>query len=313
MSVPLLARPGAMLTGANLIEDPAAPFGSSKARESLAQLVRAGAIMVALVPFFWQAHPSDPDLVGGSALPQDRLRRGISDALRAGLQVMVKPHVWVPDRWAGVVSFTDEADWAQWFRAYEKALLECAETAGQAGAHAFSVGTELERTTKRPEWNGVIDRVRKAFPGRLTYVAHNAAEAERIGFWDLLDVVSISTYPVLGAANDPKSWRMAMDRELRALRRVAVRHDKSAWLGEIGLRSARGATLKPWESAEERDAPADPTLQYDVLKMWLEAAQHHGIEAAFVWRWLTDPEGGGPEDTDFTIQNKPAQSLLAFR
>ncbi|MEC8838448.1 MAG: glycosidase-like protein, partial [Pseudomonadota bacterium] len=87
-----------MLTGANLIEDPAAPFGSSKARESFRLLAEAGANMVALIPFFWQAHAADPNLVRGSALPRDRLRRGVRDAVDAGLQVLVKPHVWVPER-----------------------------------------------------------------------------------------------------------------------------------------------------------------------------------------------------------------------
>ena len=66
LSPPLFARPGAMLTGANLIEDPAAPFGSGKARESFRLLAEAGANMVALIPFFWQAHGSDPNLVRGS-------------------------------------------------------------------------------------------------------------------------------------------------------------------------------------------------------------------------------------------------------
>ena len=313
LSPPLLARPGAMLTGANLIEDPAAPFGSSKARESFRLLAEAGANMVALIPFFWQAHAADPNLVRGSALPRDRLRRGVRDAVDAGLQVLVKPHVWVPERWAGSVVFTDESAWKQWFAAYEAALLECAETAQETGAVAFSIGTELEQTSARPEWIPLIEKARRIFAGQLTYVAHNAAEAERFGFWDRLDIVSISTYPPLGAATDRHGWRVAMERELGALRRLADRHGKPAWLGEIGLRSARGATRKPWESAEERAAPADPGLQRDVLQMWFDIARAHVIEAAFVWRWLSDPAGGGMHDTDFTIQNKPAQDLLGTR
>ena len=241
LSPPLLARPGAMLTGANLIEDPAAPFGSGKARESFRLLAEAGANMVALIPFFWQAHAADPNLVRGSALPRDRLRRGVRDAVDAGLQVLVKPHVWVPERWAGSVVFTDESAWKQWFAAYEAALLECAETAQETGAVAFSIGTELEQTSARPEWIPLIEKVRRVFAGQLTYVAHNAAEAERVGFWDRLDIVSISTYPPLGTATDRHGWRAAMERELGALRRLADRHGKPAWLGEIGLRSARGS------------------------------------------------------------------------
>ena len=54
-------------------------------------------------------------------------------------------------------------------------------------------------------------------------------------------------------------------------------------------------------------------LQRDVLQMWFDIARAHAIDAAFVWRWLSDPAGGGIQDTDFTIQNKPAQDLLGTR
>jgi hypothetical protein len=30
-----------------------------------------------------------------------------------------------------------------------------------------------------------------------------------------------------------------------------------------------------------------------------------------VWRWFTDPEAGGSNDTDFTVQGKPAEAVLS--
>ena len=90
--------------GVNLIEDPLAPFGSAQSRACLKQIKRAGAQTVAIVPFFWQANGSDPNLVSGSALPLERLKTAISDLRELDLCVMVKPHVWVPDRWAGSVT-----------------------------------------------------------------------------------------------------------------------------------------------------------------------------------------------------------------
>lgn len=313
LASPLAAKARVMQIGVNMIEDPAAPFGGSLARESFANLAAAGATTVALVPFFWQPAADDPALVRGSALPRERLALGIGEAARAGLEVVVKPHVWVPERWAGSVAFSREKDWQAWFHAYESALIDCAETAAEAGADVLSVGTELLQTSARPEWARLIARAREVFPGRLTYVAHNSAEAQQVGFWDLLDIVAMSSYPPLGAPTDMASWRRAMDGELRALKALADRHAKPAWLGEIGIRSAADATYKPWESAEERDAPPDPVLQEQVLRLWLDAARENGIDAALVWRWLSDPQGGGPGDTDFTIQNKPAQSLLGLR
>jgi hypothetical protein len=313
LATPLAAKARVMQIGVNLIEDPAAPFGSAQARESFANLAAAGATTVALVPFFWQPGASDPALVRGSALPRERLFSGIEEAARVGLDVLVKPHVWVPERWAGSVTFSSESDWQSWFDAYESALVDCAETAAEAGADVLSVGTELLQTSARPEWARLIARAREVFPGRLTYVAHNSAEAQQVGFWNLLDIVTMSSYPPLGAPTDRASWRRAIGDEVRALRTLADRHAKPAWLGEIGIRSAVDATYKPWESAEERDAPPDPALQEQVLRLWLSAARQGGIDTALVWRWLSDPQGGGPKDTDFTIQNKPAQSLLGLR
>ncbi|MXO67255.1 glycosidase-like protein [Altererythrobacter marinus] len=302
-----------MKTGVNMIETASAHFGSGAARASFERLARAGARVVALVPFFWQSHPGDPALVRGSALPAERLRLGMAEAARVGLEIVVKPHVWVPGNWAGSIAFDREEAWRQWFAAYERALLDCADTAREGGAQVLSVGTELAQTSARAEWHDMIARVREAFPGRLTYVAHNAQEAQRIGFWDRLDIVALSAYPALGRPTQRQAWRRAMTAQVGALRSLAERHGKAAWLGEIGLRSAEGATARPWESAEERAAAPDPALQRDVLRLWLDVARGGGIETALVWRWLSDPAGGGPADTDFTIQNKPAQGLLAGR
>ncbi|QQN74230.1 hypothetical protein [Croceicoccus sp. YJ47] len=299
-----------MRVGVNLVEDAAAPFGSAAALGSFRQLAEAGASVVALIPFFWQPGENDPQLVPGSALSPDGLRRGIAQARECGLDVVVKPHVWVPERWAGAISFAREEDWTAWFAAYEDALRLHAAAAAQAGASTLCIGTELRHTTRRPEWRGIIERLRDVFPGRLTYVAHNAAGAEAVAFWDRLDLIAMTSYPVLGPGSDRAAWRGAMRAELSVLRALGERHAKPAWLGEIGLRSVGGATLRPWESAEERAGTPNLAVQRDVLSIWLDEARAFGIDTALIWRWLSDPDGGGQADTDFTIQNKPAARLL---
>ncbi len=305
-----VGRDGAMRIGVNLVEDAAAPFGNAAALRSFRDLARAGASVVALIPFFWQPGENDPRLVPGSALSPDGLRRGMAQARECGLDIVVKPHVWVPERWAGAIFFTAEEDWTAWFAAYENALLPHAKAAAEGGATTFCIGTELRHTTGRPEWGGIIERLRDAFPGRLTYVAHNAAGAAAVAFWDRLDMIAMTSYPVLGPGSDPAAWRKAMRVELSVLRGLGVRHAKPAWLGEIGLRSVGGATLRPWESAEERAGTPNLAVQRDVLSAWLDEARALGIDTALIWRWLSDPDGGGSGDTDFTIQNKPASRLL---
>jgi hypothetical protein len=90
----------------------------------------------------------------------------------------------------------------------------------------------------------------------------------------------------------------------------AARNKKSIVVGEIGLRSAEGAAAKPWESAEERKAVPDPSLQAQVIADWLEILDRPAISGVLIWRWLTDPDAGGLTDTDFTVQGKPAEHVL---
>jgi len=76
------------------------------------------------------------------------------------------------------------------------------------------------------------------------------------------------------------------------------------------LRSAEGAAAKPWESAEEREAAPNPSLQAQVIADWLAILDRPAIRGVLIWRWLTDPDAGGLTDTDFTVQGKPAEHIL---
>jgi hypothetical protein len=223
---------------------------------------------------------------------------------------VVKPHVWVPQSWAGAVAPQSEADWQSWFAGYEGAILQLARVAAQENAFAFSIGTELRHTVQRPEWPRLIANLRAVFPGRVFYVAHNVEGAERVPFWPALDAVGVSLYPPLGADRDRTARRAAIGAVVERIDALALRTGKPVIVAEVGLRSAQGAAAKPWESAEERAAAPDPGLQAAVLADWLAALDRPGVAGVLVWRWLSDPEAGGPQDTDFTVQGKPAEDVL---
>ncbi|MEA2904098.1 MAG: hypothetical protein QOI12_1485 [Alphaproteobacteria bacterium] len=298
------------LDGLNVITTPGHPYGSESARRSLANARRLGAAAVAIVPFLWQAGAQDPGIGRGRDMPDEELRIAIREARALGFTVLVKPHVWVPESWAGAVEPRSEADWRTWFAGYGAAVEAIATIAAQENADAFSIGTELARTTQRPEWFELIARLRAAFPRTLVYVAHNVEEAEAIPFWTLLDAIGVTLYPPLGAARDRPGRLKTMRAAARRLDQIAARTDRRIVVGEIGLRSAEGATLKPWESAEERAAVADPLIQAEVLGDWLGVLRRPSVRGVLVWRWFTDPAAGGLGDTDFTVQGKPAEGVL---
>ncbi|PEQ10514.1 hypothetical protein B2G71_21970 [Novosphingobium sp. PC22D] len=299
--------------GLNLIETANAPYGSAAAARSLEAIASLGANCVAIIPFLWQAHEHDPRIVYGDAVPPARLRLAIRQAHAAGLRAIVKPHVWVPERWAGSVRMRNAEDWARWFAAYRSIVVQLAELAQDEGADTLIIGTELRQTTGRNEWDEVIGAARERFSGRVSYVAHGTEEAERIGFWHRLDAISMSLYPPLGPDSDRERRRRLIQSTLAAAHSVAQRSARPLCIAEIGVRSARGAAMRPWESAEERIAEPDPALQRAVLGDWLDAIDVAPADGVLVWRWFTDPGAGGMLDTDFTVQNKPAEHMLRAR
>jgi hypothetical protein len=297
--------------GFNIVATPDHPFGSASAERALSNARRLGATTLAIIPFLWQPNPSSPELKSGSDMSDDALRAAIQQARGLGFSIVVKPHVWVPQSWAGAVEPGSEAAWTTWFSRYRGELQRIARIAAEEGADALSIGTELAKTTHRPEWIELIAAVRAVFPRKLFYVAHNAEEAEAITFWPLLDAIGVSLYPPLGDDADHAGRLAAMRGVAERLDALSGRFGKPVLVGEIGLRSAKGAAAKPWESAEEREASPDPQLQADVLSDWLIVLNRPSVHGVLIWRWFTDPAAGGIHDTDFTVQGKAAETVLS--
>jgi hypothetical protein len=302
---------GQRVDGFNVVSTPEHPFGGAAAERALRAARALGATTIAIIPFLWQASPSDSELKSGSDMSDETLRAAIGQAHRLGFSVLVKPHIWVPESWAGAVEPVSEDAWRIWFARYGVELQRIARIAADEGAEALAIGTELAKTTQRPEWNELIATARAAFPRRLFYIAHNAEEAEAVPFWPQLDAIGVSLYPPLGA-DDDRLGRLAVMRGVaERLDALSVRFRKPVLVGEIGLRSADGAAARPWESAEERSAPANPQLQADVLADWLAVLNRPSVRGVLIWRWFTNPAAGGIADTDFTVQGKPAETALS--
>jgi hypothetical protein len=299
------------LDGLNVIMTPGEPFGSDAARRSLADLRRIGAGAIAVVPFLWQSGPASPDIVRGDDMPDAVLRAAIRDAHALHLLVVVKPHVWVPGSWAGAVAMANEADWQRWFTSYQRELVRIARIAAEEKAEALAIGTELTLTTQRGAWRDLIAAVRKDYSGMLFYAAHNTDEAEMVPFWRSLDAVGVTLYPPLGTDDDHAGRQSTMRNVAERLDALAANTGKPIVAAEIGLRSAKGAAERPWESAEERTSTPDPSLQAEVLGDWLQALDRPSVRGVMIWRWFTDPEAGGASDTDFTVQGKAAAQVLA--
>lgn len=301
------------LRGANLLEHPRAPFGSERGDQALERLASTGANAVAFVVFLHQPLAESCALDRPPEPVLERLRKAAGSARRFGLRVIVKPQIVVEGTWHGRVGATDEAGWACWFAAYRAALEPLATLSQESGAEMLVVGTELKRAERRPEWRGLVQAVRARFAGELSYVFHAASDAAGFSATDLLDSLGLTLYPPLGDSGERAALREPIREAARNARMWAESQDRPVWIAEIGIGSRANAQRRPWEWNDQAAEPRrpDPVLQARVIDLWLRELAGSWQRGVLVWNWLSDPDAGGPDDTDFTVQNKAAQSVLA--
>lgn len=305
---PLEARRWPFAIGVNIKRSPRFPWGSQGTRLSLERLRRSGADAVAIVVFLWQPTPDSTRIVLGRGSTDGQVLAAIRQARQQGLAVVLKPQVWVPGSWAGAIDPGSARRTALWTASYRRALVHLARLAAIGHARMLAVGTEVEPPGVGAAWPSIIRAVRRVYHGKLTFVAHGLSGVERFPDWKDLDAVSMSVYPSL--PEDPFARQSAIANWVARARSVTAPLRKPVWIAEIGIRSASGSVEQPWQSPEQRTAPVDLAEQTDTLAQWLLALRQPWIAGVLLWCWYTDPDAGGPHDTDFTIQNKPAQALL---
>lgn len=304
------ASPIIPVRGANLIQSGQAPLDSAASTQSLMELKRLGANTVAIVPFLWQQHPQDPNIGFGTAVTDAQLVGGIRAAHAQGFQVVLKPHVWVPGHWAGEIEMASAEHWELWFDNYRKLMLHYAQLAAGEQVEVLSLGTELKKTSQHPRWQELISAVRRVYPGRLTYSAHGVEELASLPFKDKLDIISLTLYVDLTGYDGAEEQALRIRETLGGIREQVKAFNRPVWISELGFRALSDAHRKPWESPEQRDGPADAIAQARLFAVWLDEIRAARLDGLLIWYWNSDPQAGGPHNTDFTVQNKATAGVL---
>ncbi len=275
---------------------------------------------IALNPFSYQRAMADPSLHFGGDPPDAELVRAIGQAHRLGLRVMLKPHVWLrekqDDAWRGRIAMTSEQDWQTWFENYERFILHYARIAEREKVEIFCVGVELAQTMKdrQADWRRVIDNVRQVYSGPLTYAANWWGEFDEIHIWDALDYVGINAFFPLSTATAPDLdvLRTSARRVADQIERVQQSTRKPVILTEVGFKSVRGSTVRPWEWTRPVEPAVDVKLQARAYQAVLEAMwDRPWFYGMYWWKWHSDLRHGGMTDGDFTPRGKPAERLLS--
>ena len=294
-------------------------YSTPEADQSLVSLAATGTAWLSLIATDYQETitstvitytlprtPTDADLI-----------HVITQAHSLGMNVMLKPHLDLnsdPTHWRGEIGtgFTTEAEWDTWFSSYRDFIAHYAGLAQANGVDQFCVGTELVGTSGRElDWRQVISDVRGLFSGPIVYASNHSGEETNIQWWDAVDYIGVDAYYPLTNKDDPTlaELKAAWVTPTLVLEGLSTQYNRPIIFTEIGYRSVDGANRHPWEW--QAGGTVDLQEQADCYRAALETLWGKPwFRGIYWWYWRTDPNQGGPWDTDFTPHNKPAETIL---
>lgn len=298
--------------GFNLLQSRQVAYDAPDTRVSLERLMAIGAEHVAVVAFLEQADPYADSPRRGDQVTDEQLVAALRTARDLGFKTLLKPQLLVGDFWwAGEV---DPPSSAEWFRVYREHLVHYALIAEQEGVESLVIGTEMDSLAGDvQEWERLIADVRQVFGGKLTYAAHDVSGIPAFGAWGSLDAVGVTLYPSYGENADREAVRSRIQGVLDDLGGATAGLPLPVWVLEIGHPSAVGGLARPWDWRRLEDPAVTPAPEEQamVLDEWIRALRGRvSISSVSVWAWYSDPEAGGLEDNGYTVQNKPAESIL---
>lgn len=304
-------------------------YGTAASAACLDELVALGVNWVSVTPFGrqWSLEATEirMDFEAPYAQNREAVTRFVAQAHARGLRVLLIPHLWLDmPGWRGEIgeksaqgaprAFTQD-EWTRWFRSYTRFVTEWARTAERAGADMFSVGVELKSSSAtRGEWFDVIDAIRRVYRGPLTYSA-NWDEADKVIFWDRLDVAGIQAfYPLAEREGAPISeLRTAAVRRADDLERWAVRERRPVMFAEFGYKAIVDTTLRPWEWPDGMtNVRVSARAQAEAYRALLEAfVTRPWFVGGYVWRYYADPMDSSQEEAwGFSPRQRDGETVL---
>ncbi len=241
----------------------------------------------------------------------ERMRREIRAARDCGLQVLLKPHIWVGGgAWRAEIS---PEDWHTWFASYRNWILRYARMAQEEQVGILAVGTELRSSVAHETaWRELLTAIRTVYEGPIVYCA-NWDSIDQVGFWDAVDYIGVQFYPPL--ADTPDASEASMDARLAIhLERLGAFSEgqgRPVLLTEVGYKSTSDTAIRPYEWTERGHSQVDAAAQeraYRVLFRGLQARDW--LRGVYLWKWFTNPatEEEGPRG--FSPRGKPAEAVI---
>lgn len=297
-------------------------YGTSASAATMQQVRDLGGNWVSVTPFgrIWDLHPTGIDTTFEAPFAQNRraVKSVIEQAHRAGLKVLLVPHLWVESGgWRGEIEFETQAEWNRWAAEYRRFVLVWAEVARETDVEMFSVGVELRSwvtTAQAPSFMPIIDAVRDVYPGPLIYGA-NWDDAQTTMLWGKLDAIGINAfYPLADKEGAGVTDMLAhSERLLEGLGQLSREWDRGIVFTEVGYTARPDPALRPWEWPEDLgDVPYAPEAQADAYAALLAPMlDQEWFLGFFIWRVYADPFDASQEPQwGFSPLYKPAEGVL---
>ena len=292
---------------------------------SISELTKNNIEWVAVIPFLDQKDEqaekmSAPQKMGHWSRRDSVFIKSIDMLHKRGINVMLKPHLWLTSGWRSNLKLKSRKHWNTWFETYKINMLHYAQMAEMTGVELICIGTELRTSIEaQPEqWKQLIKEIRAIYRGQLTYAANWDGEFDKIDFWDELDYIGIQAYFPLTNHKSPSLNEImdGWDAHIATLDSLHRKYDKPILFTEIGYRSDLSSTIKPWEwnslknMLNNQKSDQSQQLAYEAMfnKLW----HKNWFAGCYFWQWHTHTSKENAEQSlDFSPRYKPAENTMA--
>jgi hypothetical protein len=307
--------------GFSIIPATTTDFSTESFQQSLHNLKSTGANYVTLIIPYYQNTANSTQLFAGANTPSDEsLASAIDYAHSLGFAVNLNVHLESYDsQWRANIN---PGDRSVWFTNYGLVLNHYALLAQKHNVEMITLGAELIdmtsdnlNSTNTSNWLSLITTVRSLYSGKLTYDGNWGGgtwndELDHVKFWSALDYIGVSAYYHIGGSTpnsySPDSLAQAWDTVNKSqLALLNQKYGKPILFTEVGYRNVDGALTHPasWEMAGASDMQEQSDGYQSLFAYWDKIPYFSGVQ---FWDWKSDPNAGGPNDTDFTVQGKTA-------
>ena len=290
--------------------------------EAIEPVLNINANWVAVMPFGFLKSEHDTEIIYNSKRQWwGETKVGAAKTIQAfqnqKIKVMLKPQIWIPNGgFTGNIIMNSDADWRILEKNYERFILDYAQLAADNNVAIFCIGTELHNFVlmRTSYWKLLIVKIKDIFKGKITY-AENWDTFDKVPFLAALDYIGIDAYFPLSSEKSPslKTLINAWNPIKKRIKLLSNSYNKPILFTEFGYQSKDFATDKPWDHSANQKVNLELQavgLQSFFMQFWNEK----WCSGGFLWKWYDGHDAaGGLSNTDYTVQNKPAQELVSNR